>query len=233
MAWERKRTPEVIIGLCHVGITTMEWSLSYRTLKHPSCLYSFQRGVPIDVARNRIAEKCLDTGCKWLFFWDSDVLIESDTLERLMAHNLPIVSGLYYKRHPHTCPRCGGRRITPAMWVRAERVGRKPEPGKKYIAITKFPMGKLVDADVIGMGCCLIHRRVLERIRELFPKKPFFYYSHGREKEGVSEDFSFCELAKQAGFRILVDTSVVTKHITEFKISGQGMVPDFLEPLEI
>lgn len=208
MAWIR-RTPEILIAIPHTGHVSTEWALAFRQLQiNRPHLYSFNRGVPIDRARNMLVETMLEKGCDWIFFLDSDVICPPDTVERLLAHKQPIISALYYRRYPP---------YNPAMWVKSPQ----PTEQGKYTPIMEFPKGQIVEADVIGLGACLIHRRVFEKL-----EKPWFKWTEGWEKGGVSEDFYFCEKAKQAGFRILVDTSILCKH----EVSGvvyDGRITNF------
>ncbi len=201
------------------------WALAFARLRHPpSTIYSFHRGSPIDVSRNSIVDKFLETGAKWLLFMDTDNLPPEDGLERLMSHNLPIVSGLYYRRHvdrPGTAPH-------PAMWklvpegaeMTCPACGAKHtvKPGK-YQPILNPPPNMLVEADAIGMGFCLIHRRVFEKV-----PRPWFRWSLGWVEPGVSEDFAACELFRDHGFKILVDTGCRVGHVTDLIVDGEGRI---------
>jgi intein/homing endonuclease len=153
---------------------------------------------------------------------NSDVLPPEDGLERLMSHNLPVVSALYYRRHldrpgmaPHpalwklipegtevTCPACGAKHTT--------------KPGK-YQPILNPPPNMLVEADAIGMGFCLIHRRVFEKV-----PRPWFRWTLGWVEPGVSEDFAACELFREHGYKILVDTGCRCGHVADAVIDGEG-----------
>jgi len=62
--------------------------------------------------------------------------------------------------------------------------------------------GSLVKVDAVGGGCLLIHREVLAKV-----PRPWF-----SAREGGTEDFYFCRKAKQAGFEIYGDMSVICDH---------------------
>lgn len=222
MAWER-RGAEVLIGIPHAGRenASYEWSLNFRQLQvdRPH-LFSFPFGQTIDVARNQLAETALANNVEWLFFLDGDTLCPSDTLLRLLRHNLPIVSGLYPRRYPP---------YNYAMW----RLAPTFEPGRKYAEITGFQPGGLVEADAIGMGCCLINTKVFRMI-----EKPWFWWTVGRQDDKCprcgqrlwdpideeSEDFFFCSKARAAGYKIYVDTTVVCSHDFEGKVEGDRQI---------
>lgn len=186
-AWEVPRS--LLIGMPHKGFVTTEWALSLRNLSSPpGCMYSVSRGFSIDETRNILVEELLKSDCDWLLFLDTDVIVPPDIIMRLLAHRKPIMSALYYTRFPP---------IEPAMWV-------GEGDGKKSIG---YVPGDIVEAQYVGMGACLIHRTVFEKI-----SKPWFRWTQGFEENGVGEDFFFCKKARESGYHIYVDTAIVCKH---------------------
>jgi hypothetical protein len=168
--------------------------------------YMFLSGLPFDHARNKGVEKVLEDGYNWLFFLDDDVVVPHDTIDRLIAHGRDIVSGIYYRRADP---------IVPVMMVEAD-----PKP----VWATQFTPGNVVAVDLVGSGCLLIHRRVLERV-----EKPWFEWLLDRddieESQKCSEDFAFSRKAKKAGFEILVDTSIKCQHIGFSVADERGLSP--------
>lgn len=202
-AWELQQvTPQMVVGIPHTGHVSMEWAENYKNLVHPPAYRTYTRGQPWDAARNTLVQKMKDTNSNWLFFLDSDVICPPTTIERLLSHRLPIVSGLYYTRHSP---------INPAMWSDA---GDKAH----FVSITQFQVGSLVEAHVVGMGCCLIHRSVFDKL-----ENPYFKWTNGFQENGVSEDFYFCNKAREAGFKIFVDTAVQCEHEADCKTSVSGL----------
>lgn len=59
------------------------------------------RLVPICIARNMAVDAALLGGYDYLFFVDADVVVPADSIERLMAHGKPLVSGLVPGRGAH------------------------------------------------------------------------------------------------------------------------------------
>lgn len=202
-AWELSQlTPKMIVGVPHNGYVSMEWAENYKNLVHPPAFRTYTRGQPIDAARNTLVQKMQDSNCDWIFFLDTDVICPTDTIQRLLSHRLPIVSGLYYTRHAP---------ISPAMW---NDTGDKAH----FVSINQFQVGSLVEAHVIGMGCCLIHRSVFDKL-----EKPYFKWTNGFQENGISEDFYFCNKARDTGFHIFVDTSIICEHEFSGKTSDKGL----------
>lgn len=186
----------------------MAWSLGFRNLIIPGPVLPLT-GMPFDHARNAACRHALDLGLDWIFFLDSDVVPPRDAVLRLLAHRQPIVSGVYRRRSPPVA--------VPVML----RGGRW---------ITDLPHNQLVDVELVGAGCLLIHRSVLEKFlaNPGRPGKPWFDWRvdlQGLLPQGecLSEDFTFNLRARQEfGYRILVDTSIKCRHIGLGEADGDG-----------
>ena len=66
------------------------------------------------------------------------------------------------------------------------------------------------------MGACLIDLQVFRQIPE-----PWFEWTQGRKKGGVSEDFYFCENIRKQ-IPVHVDTSIECGHIDFSKLNWKG-----------
>ena len=77
---------------------------------------------------------------------------------------------------------------------------------------------RLIEVDFTGFGFILIKKGVFEKIGF-----PFFEPVLAKDKPEIkggylSEDYSFCAHAKDAGFKIFVDSKCRVKHLKEFMI---------------
>lgn len=207
-AWEIAIRPSVLVFILTREIVTMRWASALRTLQlPPNGDITTVAGMPYDHARNSGCESALARGFEWLFFLDDDVVAPPDSIAILLSNRLPIVSGVYYRRHEPVVPvalmnvQGGGR-----MWANA------PAPGQ------------LVKVDYVGAGCLLIHRSVLEKVKE-----PWFEWTSDRkdlpEQQRMSEDFSFCEKARAAGFEVVLDGKVQCMHAGLSAAGPGGMAP--------
>jgi len=236
MAWEREKGPKIVLGILHKETVDTNMLYAALRLERPGwrTLVLFESGRPFDIARNNVATRTLETGAEWCFFWDSDLVIPPHTLIRLTSHGLPIVGGLYYRRHPEIWPEifrdAGGGVLNPIP------KNEVPEDGS------------LMEVAGIGAGCLLIHRRVFEVLKEHVPLRSFrvagpppgeikfyefFKWGIGREESSeqpnYSEDLTFCMLARKHGFKIICDTGVRSLHLAAMVIkNGQVTWP----PLE-
>ena len=167
------------------------WLVHYQNLERPKvCEYLFRRNLAIHRGRRDIVK---ESSGEYIFFLDSDILAPKNAIVKLLEHNVDIVSGLYFGRsYPYN----------PIIYKKIDN-----EPS--YVPVLDYKDG-LVEVDGVGLGCCLIKRKVFESISE-----PWFDLPALTE---VTEDFYFCNKAKEAGFRIYVDTTIKCGHIGESTI---------------
>lgn len=204
-SWEILNQTQVLVVILTREIVTTAWSIGFRNLQIPGT-YTFLTGMPFDHARNTGCQKVLELDFQWLFFLDDDTIPPPDAIYRLLAHKKPIVSGLYYRRSPPLYPVM--LRETPA--------------GKQWITEYKNP--DLIEVDYVGSGCLLIHRDVLRKVPQ-----PWFEWKVDRgdlpPDQRMSEDFSFCQKARQNGYKIFVDTSIQCRHLGVGESSGGNYKP--------
>jgi GT2 family glycosyltransferase len=179
-----------------VGIPTRdtifaEFALSLRLMRFPQnsqVLFAMNKVVGVDVARNEIVENA-PSDTDYILFLDDDVLVPPDTVERLLAHDKDIVSGLYFSSNPPFYPN-------------AYKLDNKGQ----YDSLFDYPKNSLVEVDAVGAGALLVKKSVFDKIGS-----PFF--QHTSSKNGLGEDFFFCRKAKEAGFQVFCDTSIRCTHV--------------------
>jgi hypothetical protein len=165
-----------------------------KTAKQYNALFDIVDSVGVELARNLITEHFLSTQATHLLFIDSDMLIPADLAEKLLSHDKDIVSVLYYGR-------------------------TKPEPMFQVrkngeLQTIQFPKNSLIQADSVGLGACLIKRKVIEDLSQ--NPEPLFKTEFLSKTTIKSEDTFFCEKAKAAGFKIFIDTGLEVKHYGGF-----------------
>ena len=214
-SWELINQNRVLTAILTRESVTSAWAMGFRNLQIPGT-YTFLSGMPFDHARNTACLKLLELGWEWLFFLDDDVIPPPDVIYKLMAHKKPIVSGLYF------------RRCLPLVPVMLRENAEKT----KVEWVTQFTYGDVLEVDLVGSGCMLIHRSVLEKLPPLSNRCRWFEWRCDRtdlsDLDKTSEDFTFCKHARAHGFKIYVDTSIQCRHI------GYGdSNPTGYKPLEL
>lgn len=153
----------------------------------------------------------------WIIFIDDDMVFQPDAIGRLVKTHLEtgseIVGGLCFQRaEPHQ----------PTMYYESPRGG--------YLYREDWEEGSVVDVDATGMAFCLISIKALSKIIQHVTGDPDAYFFSKQERQNLpppqffqwgpryGEDFNFCRAAKNAGCRIVVDTSIAIGHIGEHVI---------------
>jgi hypothetical protein len=201
-SWEILAQRQVLCGILHTEVVSMAWALGFRNLIIPGDVMPVA-GMPFSHARNEICKNSLLGGYKYAFHLDSDVIPPRDAILRLMAHNLPIVSGLYARRSPpHGVPVM----LRGGQWLQ------------------EYQPNALNEVDWVGAGCLLLRRDLLENCRPTRMsenRRWFDWRANFRDnmellpKDGtgpLSEDFVFCDSLRRQGIKIFVDTSIVCRH---------------------
>jgi hypothetical protein len=153
-------------------------------------------------ARNAIVETALAQGCDYLLMLDDDhVFAWSETpesspynfLKTLLAHDKDIVGCLYYHRTGEYRP----------------VLMKEVEPGAYTFLKDSDITGKLQEVDVQGGGCMLINMRIFDKILP-----PYFEPEMMTGKLGYGTDIQLCRKAKEAGFSVWCDTSIIVGHVS-------------------
>jgi len=174
----------------------------------------------ITEARNQAVHQFLDEfpDAQWLFWLDTDMGFAPDTLEQLLAaadpHERPIVGALCFSQHESGTDGWGGwhTQATPTIydWI---TVG--DESG--YAVRWDYPRDTVTPCHATGSACIVIHRSVLERMRDGFVDgtiRPAWYDRLPNPSMGslLSEDLSFCARAGALDIPVHVHTGVRTTH---------------------
>jgi GT2 family glycosyltransferase len=190
-----------------------------------------RREDPLDTiteCRNKLREIALQEGFDYFLSLEQDVIPPSDVIERLLERRVPIVSGVYCTY----MVREGKSVKLPLLWtwvsegdleLMKQNAGNypetlkriqdaKPEDLKRQLRMEEVMFEDLLEVKYAGVGCMLIGRDVLERCR--------FVRSTGRSG---TDDFGFCDEARNAGFKVFADCTVKCDHLKELgKLSRFG-----------
>lgn len=146
---------------------------------------------PVDTLRNDLVDSALNIGATHIIMLDTDMDYHPQTIPKLLSHKLPVVGALCYRRYPPFDP----------IMLRG-KLGN-------YESIDEWQDGELVEVDATGAGCLMFDTSVFRKM-----PKPWFKFRHLKSGEGIGEDIGFCSDLKEAGYRIFVDTSVPSGHLT-------------------
>ena len=160
------------------------------------CYVVHMAGSLVYDSRNKLVKTALELKCDYIMWFDSDMLFEPDTLERLMKHmedGKNFVSGVYYRRSGSYKPVLYKDLI---------------EKGDGELEVTEFDEipDELFKADGVGFGCVLMKTSML---LDMALNEGDWFTPEGH----AGEDISFCLRAKRCGYDIWVDPSVRLGHV--------------------
>jgi hypothetical protein len=167
--------------------------------------YTVRRSVgsaAVDLKQSHLATEALAGPFDEILWVASDTSFHPDAVERLRSHGLPLVGGLSVEPVKGEFA-CAFLRDTPAL--------------------TLGEGGSVTEVRHVGTAFLLTHRRVFEDIGRKFdlpacnrtwptPVVPYFQPLVWSDPElgyqYLGEGYSFCERARQAGHKVMVDTSI-------------------------
>jgi hypothetical protein len=184
-------------------------------MERPDFLYLRPRmpcAPKIDAIRNSLAMQALEADCTHLLMMDTDQKYPVDTVTRLLEHvrnGHEIVGAKVHRRYPPFDPLL---------------LKRDPERQHGYNAIPASEWnvngGGLIEVDATGTGCILIATEVFDVL-----EYPWFQEREkildGNKSITIGEDIGFCETAKDAGYRIVVDTTIKIGHIADLMVTEE------------
>ncbi len=143
-------------------------------------------------SRNILRQKVLDESYDYFFSLEQDVVPPEDVIQKLLSHNKEIVTGVYFSYQTNN----GVTLLVPLLWQRVAK------DEVRFMLEREVLEPKLIEVGACGVGCILIHRKVLESVKFRFDKKDKGF-----------DDMWFCKDASSLGFKIFADTSVKCKHL--------------------
>ena len=186
---------------CDDGLRALE-RRGFEVRRYPST-------AAVDRTRCEIATAALRDGFDELMWIDSDISFDPDSVQRLRDHDLPIVGGIYAKKG-------------------IQDLAVHVEPGTTQLQMGEG--GALVDVRYLGAGFVCTQRIVYDDIQRTFslpacktqfgvPAVPYFLPMVIADGQGywyLGEDYAFCERARQAGHKVIVDTTIRLGHVGRY-----------------
>lgn len=192
---------QVCTGFAY-DLATMTANWSAKHVPQGGKLFMFtSMGTLIANQRQELVLEALQAGASHILFLDTDMRFPKDTLDRLIAHDKPIVAANYATRRlPIKTVAFKTAGAWDCVYTTADSTGLEP-------------------VAAVGMGVMLIKREVFESLT-----LPWFILGYNpKTAEFSGEDIFFCRQAKKAGYDILIDhdLSKQVKHIGTFEFAHE------------
>lgn len=148
-------------------------------------------------SRNDLAMQAIQTGFDWVFWLDSDMVFQQDILVRMLEvareKDLDFLSGLYF------------RRTVPYTPVAFDHLEVNENGDCEWSEFEELPQS-LFEVGGCGFGGVLVKTEVFAKVQEKFGNM-FFPIAQ------MGEDLSFCWRARQCGYKVWMDPTIVLGHV--------------------
>lgn len=165
--------------------------------KAGDCMLAMQMGSLIYTSRNDLAMKAVQAEADYVLWLDSDMTFEPDMLLRMMdtlqKNDLDILTGLYFRRVPP---------YSPVLFEKLELV---KDAFFDWSEFKELP-SELFEVAGCGFGCVLMKTDPFLDVQAKFGN---MFAPIGN----TGEDLAFCWRARQCGFKIMCDPSIICGHV--------------------
>lgn len=193
---------KLAIGIpCSFPFIPVSFLYSFLYMERPDFELIHADNGPIDTLRNDIVEKALSINATHLIMMDTDMVYHPKTITSLLSHKLFVVGALCFRRYP------------PFDSIMLKIVEGKEY--NKYESIDEWEEGELVEVDATGAGCLMFDMSIFRKM----PYPWFRFQKQERTGFVIGEDIGFCQDLKAAGYKIYVDTSVPSDHLTTLAVN--------------
>lgn len=224
LPWEGERLRICVPCTRGIGAKTAKTLQFLSNLHKGKVGLDVEENTLVDIARNRLAHRFMQSEAEWLLFLDSDMVPPCgsygqmkawgmevptkfgafDIITRLITREKPLISGLYFDRHGN------------GKGMYHEAINDE----KEAAWARNGPYDTVKPVKATGAGCLLINRTVFEAIKhtcgdDIAPKVNGIY-RYFEPLPGVGEDFSFCARARTAGHATYLDAGCLVGHEGSF-----------------
>lgn len=174
-------------------------------------------------SRNKILNYAAERGYDYVLMMDTDVIPPVDIIERLLAHEKDIVSGIYFNIFNVDRQ----KRIMPVAWkgfsekefeeIRSKvssEIVKSKEDLRRHLTPEEANSRELQEVIIPSCGCMLLSRKAFERLRYGILDVPSGF--------STTDDIYFCRKAREAGFKLYCDTGLQCDHLIDGKFVQEG-----------
>ena len=191
-----EKIPKVFIAIpsknALVHAKLAQWLLTLP--KEPDHMTMFTIGMsPIAAARNETVKKFLETDCTHLLFLDDDTIPPTGALEKLLKMDTPIATGITHIVEEN--------KLSLNIYLEKKNELQRVPTDSPLLKETR------VHIAAVGSSCIMIAREVFEKM-----EMPYYADIWFNEGQYCSEDIMFCNTARELGYTILCDPSIMCQH---------------------
>ena len=197
---------KILIAIPCLRDVPTEFFLSLMSLKLPDgCELGVVANSLVYMARKQLALKAIDEGFEYIFWLDSDMTFQKETLMRMLEcvekNNIDYLSALMFTRSM-PCEPIFYKRV---VWKQDPETGVVTDHGaEKYF---DYPKDRVFPIGGSSMGCVLMKTDIVKKCAESFCMSPF------EPMPFIGEDLSFCWRLNRLGIKMYCDSRIKVGHI--------------------
>ena len=182
-------------------------------------------------ARNRSLEKFLQSKCTHLLFIDSDIGFPPEAVLSLLKFNKDVVGCAYPKKQINP------KRLLASLQIEKGSTEKFDSRLLEFVFNTingsenLIRDGDFIQVKHIGTGFMLVKREIIEKLckkhteltvinGELPGEQCYLFNCMIKNKEYLSEDYSFCQRVRDIGGEIWINTKINLCHIGTYSFSS-------------
>lgn len=178
-------------------------------------------------ARNQVVRHFLSTELEWLWWVDTDMGFQPDTVDRLLEAadpgQRPIVGALTFANRGTGTDGFNGQTTSPTPVIYDAARSPNPDDPPAFMPRADYARDAVVQCSATGSAAVLIHRSVFEKVADRFG--PCWYDKIRMTEDTLTdggrvfaEDLSLCIRAYEVGCPTHVHTGVKTTHHKELYV---------------
>lgn len=165
-------------------------------------VFDYRSGYQCSTARNRIAKQAMDEGADFVLMVDSDTVLPSDLLLRMLDEPVDVLAAC-----------CPHRPLSNAFdgRINATKLGERDFTDFYTVSDLDALVAAGVTREPIhgcGFGATMVRTSVFQRIAW-----PWFSWTDYQNGMCLSEDLSFCERCADAGIQVMLDPRIRCGHV--------------------
>jgi len=162
----------------------------------------------VDLQRSKMARHAVDNDFTHVFMYDADMTVTREHIERLLSHDVDVVTGTYFMR---------------GVMVRGGTTAQFPcVAALGGVHITRAQIadamatGELIPVDSVGGGSLLVKTSVYEALG--YPAFVVEWRMNGTAWTANGEDGYFSKRAIELGYKLWMDPLVIPEHFSRVRV---------------
>lgn len=196
--------PYIMVAMPTRGTVPIEVLMAWKRIPLPIntiVTFSYLRGLLGSVSREKLTHNAIAMGAKYIYYADDDVMPPINILYKMLNElekdpTIGLITGVYTTKQPNPAPHIYKRPNTSHYW-----------------GFSLDPMDPPEDIWGCGAGAMMVRVDAIKAAKPPYWAEEATMDNRGGTYDVTGHDLRFCQLIKEAGYRVCVDGSLLCAHI--------------------